>query len=93
MHPITAPNYRVINTALQLQEAVKLLEIEKTVAVDLEADSMYHYKEKVCLIQLAAGHTVMLIDPLAVPDLSSLKPVFANPDIRKVLHGADYDIR
>lgn len=54
---------------------------------------MYHYKEKVCLIQMAAGHTVILIDPLAVPDLSPLKPVFANPDIRKILHGADYDIR
>ncbi|MDF1592730.1 MAG: HRDC domain-containing protein [Desulfobacterales bacterium] len=93
MNSISALNYRVINTALQLQEAVKLLETEKTVAFDLEADSMYHYKEKVCLIQMAAGHTVILIDPLAVPDLSPLKPVFANPDIRKVLHGADYDIR
>lgn len=93
MNSTTAPNYRVIDTTLQLQETVKLLESEKTVAFDLEADSMYHYKEKVCLIQLAAGHTVILIDPLAVPDLSPLEPVFANPDIRKVLHGADYDIR
>jgi len=93
MNSFTAPNYRVIDTALQLQETAKLLETEKTVAFDMEADSMYHYKEKVCLIQLAAGQTVILIDPLAVPDLSPLKPVFANPDIRKVLHGADYDIR
>lgn len=93
MRSITAPDYRVIDTALQLQEAVKGIETNKTVAFDLEADSMYHFQEKVCLIQLAAGQTVMLIDPLAVPDLSPLKPVFANPDIRKVFHGADYDIR
>lgn len=93
MNSITAPMYRIIDTAAQLQEAAAVLESEKTVAVDLEADSMYHYKEKVCLIQLAAGSTVMIIDPLAIPDLSPLKPVFANPDIRKVLHGADYDVR
>jgi len=93
MHSLTAPDYRFIDTDLQLQEAVTDLETENTVAVDLEADSMYHYREKVCLIQLTAGHAVLLIDPLAVPDLSPLKPVFANPGIRKVLHGADYDIR
>ncbi|MEJ2658979.1 MAG: HRDC domain-containing protein, partial [Desulfobacterales bacterium] len=28
-----------------------------------------------------------------IKDLSSLKPIFSNPGIRKVFHGADYDIR
>ncbi|MEW6673219.1 MAG: HRDC domain-containing protein [Thermodesulfobacteriota bacterium] len=93
MHPLTVLPFRVIDTTAQLQEAATALEAEKTVAVDLEADSMYHFKEKVCLIQLSAGQDVMIIDPLAIPDLSPLKPVFANPDIRKILHGADYDIR
>lgn len=65
----------------------------KTVAVDLEADSMYHYQEKVCLIQMAAnGHTVV-IDPLQIQDIAPLRPVFANDAIRKVFHGADYDVR
>jgi len=93
MHSVTSPDYRIIDTAAQLKAAAKFLETENTVAVDLEADSMYHYKEKVCLIQLTSGQSVMMIDPLAIPDLSPLKPVFANPDIRKILHGADYDIR
>lgn len=90
---MTTSAKRIIHTTEQLQAAAKEIEAENIVAVDLEADSMYHYKEKVCLIQLAVGHSVMLVDPLAVPDLSPLKPVFANPAIRKVLHGADYDIR
>jgi ribonuclease D len=54
---------------------------------------MFHFQEKVCLIQMAAnGHTAV-IDTLAVSDLSGLKPLFASPSICKVIHGADYDVR
>jgi ribonuclease D len=63
------------------------------IAVDIEGDSMFHFQEKVCLIQMAAnGHTAV-IDSLAVPDLSGLKPLFESPSICKVIHGADYDVR
>ncbi len=85
--------YQIIETDRQLQEAAKTLLSQKSIAVDLEADSMYHYQEKVCLLQLFADDTVLIVDPLAVPDLSVLKPVFSDPAIRKVFHGADYDIR
>jgi ribonuclease D len=34
-----------------------------------------------------------MVDPLMIEDLSPLKPLFSNPGIRKVFHGADYDIR
>ena len=61
--------------------------------VDLEADSMFHYQEKVCLVQIATPHACFLVDPLQTGGLSPLKPFFANPDIRKVFHGSDYDIR
>ena len=61
--------------------------------MDLEADSMFHYKEKVCLIQISTPSQDILVDPLPLDDLSPLSPVFANPNIRKVFHGADYDIR
>ncbi|MDD3991792.1 MAG: HRDC domain-containing protein [Desulfobacteraceae bacterium] len=65
----------------------------RIIAVDLEADSMYHFREKVCLLQMAAAGESRVIDPLAVPDLSALAPLFARPDIRKIFHGADYDVR
>ncbi|MBI5592804.1 MAG: HRDC domain-containing protein [Deltaproteobacteria bacterium] len=61
--------------------------------VDLEADSMFHYQEKVCLVQIATPRACFLVDPLQIGGLSSLRPFFANPDIRKVFHGSDYDIR
>jgi ribonuclease D len=66
---------------------------EPLLAVDLEADSLHHYQEKVCLIQISTPSESVLIDPLALPDLSPLAPVMADPAIRKIFHGADYDIR
>jgi ribonuclease D len=86
-------NYRIIDTPAELKKAAGHFEHEKAVAVDLEADSMYHYKEKVCLVQIAKAKWSVMVDPLMIEDLSPLKPLFSNPGIRKVFHGADYDIR
>ena len=85
--------YQVIDTAANLEEIARSLEKEKIVAVDLEADSMFHYKEKVCLIQIATEKIFVVIDSLAIKDLSPLKPIFSNPNIKKIFHGADYDVR
>lgn len=63
------------------------------IAVDLEADSMHNYQEKVCLLQLSTLDETVLIDPLAGADLSALKAILANPARRKIFHAADYDIR
>lgn len=62
-------------------------------ALDLEADSFHHYRESVCLIQLTLGGRHFLIDPLADLDPAALGPVLADRSVRKILHGADYDLR
>lgn len=85
--------YRVIDTEAGLASFAERLKGEERIAVDLEADSMYHFREKVCLVQMGTESEKVVIDPLRVPDLSALRPVFADPGVRKVLHGADYDIR
>ncbi|MBU0985914.1 MAG: HRDC domain-containing protein [Proteobacteria bacterium] len=84
---------QIIDKAIDLEKTARSLEKETAVAVDLEADSMYHYQEKVCLVQIATEKISVVIDPLAIKDLSPLQPFFSNPDIQKVFHGADYDIR
>lgn len=86
-------NYRIINTEAGLEKAVRILEKGKAVAVDMEADSMYHFQVKVCLVQMATEKSTIVIDPLKVKNLSPLKPIFSNPDIKKIFHGADYDVR
>jgi ribonuclease D len=42
---------------------------------------------------MAAENLNVIIDPLQIPDLSALRPLFNNCKIQKVFHGADYDIR
>ena len=86
-------DYQIIDTVTGLEKIVKSFEREKAIAVDLEADSMFHFKEKVCLIQVAAKNRSIVIDPLQIKDLSSLKSIFAGHHIQKIFHGADYDVR
>lgn len=69
----------------QLQEAF-------VVAVDTEADSLHHYYEKTCLIQIGVHGKSYLIDPLS--DLSLPPLVEALQEVpMMLLHGADYDLR
>ena len=82
-----------IITHSELDRFAEQLTKLRIIGVDLEADSMYQFREKVCLIQIATPHTTAVIDPLQIHNLAVLKPVFKNTGILKVFHGADYDIR
>jgi ribonuclease D len=85
--------YEIVDTISGLEDLTRALSNKNTIGIDLEADSMYHFKEKVCLIQVAADNLYAVIDPLQIKDLSVLKPLFRSRDTIKVFHGADYDIR
>ena len=63
------------------------------VAFDLEADSFHHYREKICLAQVSWPDGEALIDPLDGAKLGALRPLLEDPGTRKILHGADYDLR
>ncbi len=89
----SSSDYDFIDTSTALAEFAGMAQEAEIVAVDLEADSMYHFQEKVCLLQMAANGRSVVIDPLPIGDLSVLKPLFADASICKVFHGADYDIR
>ncbi len=86
-------DFVLIERASDLEHVASDLVREEAIGVDLEADSMFHYFEKVCLIQISTPSQNILIDPLAVKDLSAITSVFGSPKIRKIFHGADYDIR
>jgi ribonuclease D len=65
---------------------------ERILAVDTESNSLYAYREQVCLIQFSTSREDLLVDPLALDDLSPLAPLFADPGIEKVFHAAEYDL-
>ncbi|HEY0591229.1 MAG TPA: ribonuclease D [Thermoanaerobaculia bacterium] len=73
--------------------AIARIGAAKEFAIDTEADSLHSYFDKVCLIQITAAGEDYVIDPLAKIDLAALGILLADPSIRKVLHGADYDLR
>jgi ribonuclease D len=59
-------------------------------AIDTEADSLHRYRESLCLIQFAVRGECVLIDPLAIEDLSPLGTYLAEATVW--MHGADYDM-
>lgn len=87
------PPYTLVESQSALDDLCRHLGSEPVVACDLEADSLHHYREKICLLQFSTPAGTWLVDPLAPLDLSPVRPFFADPSIRKIFHGADYDIR
>lgn len=83
----------ILTSTTEIEELAAALGRETAIGVDLEADSMHSYKEKVCLLQFSTRECTWLVDPLAAPDLSPLNGVLADPGVRKIFHAADYDIR
>jgi ribonuclease D len=75
-----------------LDRLVNNLAQQALIAVDTESNSLFAYQEQVCLIQFTAGPNDYLVDPLAMTKLDKLGPIFANPQIEKVFHAAEYDL-
>ena len=82
----------LITTQADFYDAVDALLAEPVVAVDTESNSLYAYREQVCLIQFSIPGIDYLIDPLALKDISALGEVFASTEIKKVFHAAEYDL-
>jgi ribonuclease D len=85
-------NSSLITRPEELQRLASDLLAETVVGVDTESNSLYAYREQVCLIQVSSQQADYLVDPLALADLSSLRSLFSNGDIEKVFHAAEYDL-
>ena len=60
-------------------------------AIDTEGDSLHHYFQKICLIQMTIDGKNYIIDPLSGIDLSEFLDVLASKPL--ILHGGEYDLR
>jgi ribonuclease D len=76
----------------KLRDISKMLSAQDILAVDTESNSLYAYQEQVCLIQFSTREKDLLVDTLALPDLSPLEPIFRSESIMKVFHAAEYDL-
>ena len=83
----------ILTTQGEVSELARRLAEQTIIAIDLEADSLHHYRDKVCLLQVSTPEETLLIDTLRCGHLDPLRSVLGNPSIRKLFHAADYDLR
>ena len=86
-------DYELVETTDQLERAADTLARSGSVAVDLESNGFFRYRERICLVQLASPDAVYLVDPLAVGDVGPLGELLADPAVEKIFHASGYDIR
>lgn len=87
----TRPSYTYVDTPAALERLIPRLEQAPRVALDIEANSLYRYFLRVCLIQITFHGENWIVDPLAHLDLSRFLSVLSEKPL--LLHGGDYDLR
>lgn len=99
-------NARFIDTDAGLDDVAAALADAAWVALDSESNSMFVYKEQVCLLQMNVGakdggSALFVVDPLALgvtssttpsPRLDRLKAGLERSDRPLYLHGGEYDV-
>lgn len=85
------PDYLYVDNAAGVDRLRRQLERSDAVALDTEANSLYNYYERVCLLQISTRKHHFVVDPLAPVDLEGALGDLAGKDL--ILHGADFDLR
>ena len=86
------PSYQLLDQPGSLGPLLDALEKVDEVALDTEADNMFHYKTRVCLLQFLVDGEVFLVDVLAPGlKLDQLWRVLADKHL--IMHGSDFDLR
>lgn len=85
-------NPPLITEPRQLDALIQEASKQDSVGVDTESNSLHAFHERVCLIQFSTPSADYLIDPIAFDNLSALERIFANGNIQKVFHAAEYDL-
>ena len=83
--------YIYVDSDSSLESLVERIRPYRRIAIDMEADSFHHYYEKVCLIQLAAGDDIYLVDPLANLQVAKLLDALSEKVL--IFHDGGYDLR
>jgi ribonuclease D len=85
------PHYQLIDKPDQLGPLHTALDRVTEVALDTEADNLFRYRTRVCLLQILAGGEIYLVDLLADLPLDPLWTRLAAKHL--IMHGSDYDLR
>lgn len=89
------PDHRWVRHAAAFAELAAALHEAPWIGLDSEGNSMFAYRERVCLIQLNVGGALWIIDPLALDSREAFAPLaaaLADPTVRIWLHGGGNDV-
>lgn len=89
---MTRPAPLLVTNAETFDDMYAQLRAEPRIAIDTEADSLYSYYEKVCLIQFSIPAQDFILDTLTYKEIEPLGALFADPEVELVFHAAEYDI-
>lgn len=83
-----------VSKASQLDEVQAFAQKPREFAVDVEADSMHHFKARLCFVQVGTDERIFLLDTL-VPEvkIAALSELFADPSRTKIFHAAGGDLQ
>lgn len=83
--------FTLIDQPGQLDPLLAAIDQDSEVVMDTEADNMYRFRVRVCLLQFYVCGEVFLVDALAPIDLNPLWSRLAKKHL--VMHGSDFDLR
>lgn len=89
---MTLPPFEYVSRPYQWLECLAHFQEQPRLAIDLEANSMFAYRERVCLIQISTPEQDYIIDPTVSTDLSGLGELISDPAVEKIFHAAEYDL-
>jgi ribonuclease D len=85
------PVYQLVENSAQLAPLLAALDRTDEAALDTEADNLFHYRTRVCLLQFFVAGEIFLVDVLAPMDLAPLWERLAKKHL--LMHGSDFDVR
>lgn len=92
--PWESTPFKYVERVQDLKEVAMKLESASEIAVDLEHNQYRSFQGLTCLMQISTRAEDFVVDTLILRKYIGpcLKHIFANPAIKKVMHGADRDI-
>ena len=85
------PPFRLIAAEDSWKSCLKDLKKQPRLAIDLESNSLFSYREEVCLIQVSTADQDYILDPISGIDLFEFGLIIQDPAVEKVFHAAEYD--
>lgn len=87
------PSPNIVDTPESWKACLAEIARSSQIALDVESNSLFAYREEVCLIQLTLPSGNYIVDPISGIDIDLLGPYMADEKVEKILHACDYDLR